>query len=147
MLGILHSLWEKQKNASKKGGSLSNRGYQGSKSQSEKVKAGESCVVKNIWLYVNSFLIDPRLKNSSGDVRSRIFWNPGSFFMDVVLPEEETLDLRSWVRNNNKLETFAVIPCGIPARHHHTRGDEGNGPAFRKTVRPGSDAELFLSRT
>ena len=38
--------------------------------QSEKVKAGESCVVKNIWLYVDSFLIDPRLKNSSGDVRS-----------------------------------------------------------------------------
>ena len=59
--------------------------------------------------------------------------------MDVVLPEDLDFSPRgeksgswlgSWVRNNNKLKSFVAIPCGIRARHHHSVGDECNGPAF-----------------
>ena len=63
--------------------------------------------------------------------------------MDVVLPEGLDFSppgeksgswLGSLVRNNNKLKSFVAIPCGIRARHHHSVGDECNGPAFGKTI-------------
>ena len=98
----IFSLWQKQKNAGKKGGSSSNRGYQGSRNR-KKLKPGSLVLLKTygsmlilFWEYRSSIKKFLWRRTVLHILKSWII------FYGCCLTGGGTLDLGSWVRNNNK---------------------------------------------